>query len=131
MGKFVTPLLIIVLIIVAVYLGKVIYDKSFSSPKGQPKATQTITPSPTQNISSQPPWLSNLSDLERSFFKIPDTNASTSEKETFSELLRKNAKTSSDGIYITKDCQPLIKNIPPAHKTTGVAKNNWMKGFKR
>ena len=120
--KFVMPLIIILLTVVAVYLGKVIYDKSFSSPKGQPKATQTITPSPTQNISSQPPWLSNLSDVERSLFNIPSTQASEEEKNKHSDLILKNTYTSSE-LNIMKDCQPSPLAFPVDKTLSFTAKN--------
>ena len=47
MTKFITPLIIILLAVLAVYLGKVIYDQSFSSPKSSSQTVPTIRPSPT------------------------------------------------------------------------------------
>jgi len=45
--KFIAPLIIILLAILAVYLGKVIYDQSFSSPKSSSKMVPTVRSSPT------------------------------------------------------------------------------------
>lgn len=104
--KFITPLIIILLAVLAVYLGKVIYDQSFSSPKSPSQTTPIAKPSPVLNTQSQkPPWIANLSALEQSFFNIPSSNASAEEKQAFSDLLKKNSRTSSE-IHITANCQP-------------------------
>ena len=102
--KFITPLIIILLAVLAVYLGKVIYDVSFSK-KGSPNVTQTIMPSSSPTSNQRAPWIANLSALEQSFFNIPSSNASTEEKQAFSDLLKKNSRTSSE-VHITANCQP-------------------------
>lgn len=102
--------IVIVLLAVAVSLGYVIYANR-STQLGRPQQPEGPTSRPTgipqtsTGSNQTPPWLANVTAVEKSLFDIPGPNASEEEKKRHSDLVIKNTSTASE-LSILRACQP-------------------------